>query len=179
MKRILTAAFALALVLAPLGAPAATAPAKKPAALPTPNVPKVPLHTEFNVEVNKLGQVVLVKSGKSSKDLSFNAKTYGNVLQMWIRRPDGSAVVGMYRVSYDYNPQTRVIHRNVAILSRGGKWANAKGAATDMMDIAKREYVQGLKRQQQQQNAAKNLPDIQGIVKRDVHQTKPSPSPHP
>ena len=179
MKRFVTGAFALALILAPAAAPAATAPAKKPAALPTPNVPRVPLHTEFNVEVNKLGQVVLVKSGKSSKDDSFNAKTYGNVLQMWIRRPDGSAVVGMYRVSYDYDPHTRIIRRNVAILSRGGKWANAKGAATDMMDIAKREYLQGLKKQRQQQSAAKNLPDIQGIVKRDVRKTKASPSPHP
>jgi hypothetical protein len=179
MKRTITSAFALALILAPALSFAAGTPAKKPAALPTPIMPKTPLHTEFKVEVNKMGQVVLVKSGKSSKDDSFNAKTYGNVLQTWIRRPDGSAVVGMYRVTYDYDPRTHVIRRGVSLVSRGGNWGDKEGAANNMMDIAKREYLQGIKHQQQNDNAAKNLPDIQGIVKRDVKKAKPSPSPKP
>lgn len=176
IKRLAQGALALTVLIAPAIGIAAEQP-KKPVTLPSPYQPKVPLHTEFNVEVNKMGQVVRVKSGKSCKDLSFNAKTYGNVLQMWIRRPDGTAVVGMYRVTFDYDPKTRIIDRNVSLISRGGKWANDQGAANNMIDIAKREYIQGLKKEQQDQSAAKNLPDINGIVKRDVTKSKPSPSP--
>ena len=43
------------------------------------------------MEVNKKGQVVRIKSGKGTKYGTFNAQTYGNALQMWIRKPDGSA----------------------------------------------------------------------------------------
>ncbi len=105
-----------------------------PRPFPTANLPKLKLHTEFNVEVNAKGQVVLVKSGKSCKDLNFNAKTYGNVLQMWIRRPDGSATVGMYRVTYDYNPHTQRVDRGIKLLSTGGNWGNQVGAANEMLD---------------------------------------------
>ncbi|MBV8246484.1 MAG: hypothetical protein JOZ38_11215 [Candidatus Eremiobacteraeota bacterium] len=91
------------------------------------------LHTEFVVEVNHLGQIVRVKSGKSCKNLAFNAQTYGNVLQMWIRKPDGTAVVGMYRVTYDYDPKTHDVHRGVALLKEGGDWGDELGAANEML----------------------------------------------
>ena len=176
IKRLAQGALALTILIAPAAGLAAQQP-KKPLVLPSPYVSKVPLHTDFNVEVNKLGQVVRVKSGKSCKDLSFNAKTYGNVLQMWIRKPDGTAIVGMYHVTYDFDPKTRIISRNVSLIKAGGNWGNEEGAANNMMDIAKREYLQGLKKQQADQSSAKNLPDIKGIVKRDVKNTRPSPSP--
>lgn len=176
IKRLAQGALALTLLIAPATGLAAGQP-KKPMVLPSPNVSKVPLHTDFNVEVNKLGQVVRVKSGKSCKDLSFNAKTYGNVLQMWIRKPDGSAIVGMYHVTYDYDPKTRVIQRHVSLIKPGGNWGNEEGAANNMLDIAKREYLQGLKKQPPDQSSAKNLPDIKGIVKRDVKKAQPTASP--
>ncbi|MGH8164582.1 MAG: hypothetical protein ACREP1_09640 [Rhodanobacteraceae bacterium] len=171
----------LAGLLAPAFARAATTPA--PRALPTPRMPKTALHTDFNVEVNKRGQVVLVKSGKSSSDLNFNAKTYGNVLQMWIRRPNGTAVVGMYHVWYDYNAKTHAITRNVALTKAGGNWGNQEGAANNMIDIAKR----GNARADAQAAAAakkkaaadaKNLPDINAIVKKAVVKPHATPTPH-
>ena len=98
-------------------------------------MPHVPLHTEFVVEVNHLGQIVRVKSGKECPNLTFNAQTYGNVLQMFVRRPDGTAVVGMYKVTYDYNPATHNVSRGVALISQGGDWANEEGAVNQMMSI--------------------------------------------
>ncbi len=127
-----------------------------PRAMPAPRLPKIPLHTEFVVEVNKLGQVVRVKSGKSCKDLTFNAMTYGNVLQMFIRTADGMhAIVGLYRVTYDYDPRTTRARRGVGIVSRGGKWGNEEGAANNMRDIAER----------QAKRRNKPLPDFKQIVK--------------
>jgi hypothetical protein len=157
-------ALLLALVFAATTA-AATAP-------PLPQPPKVPLHTEFVVEVNAKGQVVRVKSAKASSDALFNTQTNGNVLQMWIRHPDGSAEVGLYRVSYDYDPKTQKISRNIAIVSRGGNWGNEPGAATVMVDTAKREYEQA---QQQQQQMRDNLPPLESII---GGTPTPSPTPH-
>jgi hypothetical protein len=134
-----------------------------------PPIPKVPLHTEFVVEVNAKGQVVRVKTAKASPDAFFNTQTNGNVLQMWIRHPDGSAEVGLYRVNYDYDPKTQKISRHIAIVSRGGNWGNEPGAATVMMDTAKREYEES---QQQQQQTQKNLPPLETIIG-----TTPSPAP--
>lgn len=125
-------------------------------------VPTVPLHTEFVVEVNHLGQVVRVNSAKGCKNYFFNAQTYGNVLQMWIRHPNGKADVGLYRVSYDYNPHSRTVSRHVALIRRGGTWGNAQGAANQMVEQARRE------------NAAMNghnLPSLQHILG--------TPTPHP
>jgi hypothetical protein len=163
------------LAVAALPVTAATpAPKATPHVLPTPVMPKFPMHTEFVVEVNKKGQVVRVKSGKSAKEctkqteqlcLTFNAQTYGNVLQMWIRHPDGTAEVGLYRVSYDYNPKTHGVKRDVAIVSHGGDWGDKNGAATDMMNKADAEahaWAEKQKQQQDQQN--KNLPDLNKIV---------------
>ena len=151
-------ALALATLLVfPLGAPAfatTSQPQATPKPLPTPHFSKVPLHTEFVVEVNELGQVVRVKSGKSCKDLTFNAQTYGNVLQMWIRHPDGSAVVGLYRVSYDYSPFTHNVHRGVALMKAGGDWATKRGAANEMMDLSDKEARKA---------HGNNLPSLQDI----------------
>lgn len=153
-----SAALLLAAALAPsMGqAPALGAESPHPRPLPAPRLPRVPLHTEFIVQVNKLGQVVRVKSGKSCKDLTFNAMTYGNVLQMFIRTTDGMhAVVGLYRVTYDYDPHTMRARRGIAIVSRGGSWGNQEGAANSMKDIAER----------QAKKHSKPLPDFNQIVK--------------
>ena len=83
-------------------------------------LPTVPLHTEFVVEVNRLGQVVRVRSGKSSKNDAYNAQTYGNALQAFIRKPDGKVVLGTYRLTYDYSPKTGRVRRDVALVKAGG-----------------------------------------------------------
>jgi hypothetical protein len=145
-----------------LGAQTAT---PHPFALPTPHLPTERLHTEFVVQVNHLGQIVRVKSGKSCKNLTFNAQTYGNVLQMWIRKPDGHAIVGTYRVSYDYDPRTHNVHRGVAILSRGGNWGNSKGAVTDMLEIDARN---------RREHRSLPLPNMNQIFK-----STPTPKPKP
>ena len=150
MKSTLLRAAALAVVsllLVTGGAFAApTVQHIKPRPLPTPILPNYPLHTEFVVEVNHLGQIVRVKSGKECKYLPFNAMSYGNVLQMFIRRPDGGATVGVYRVSYDYDPKTKNVHRGIQLLSEGGTWANEEGAVIQMMRVNEknRERHRGL-----------------------------------
>jgi hypothetical protein len=138
---------------------------------PPPPIPKVPLHTEFVVEVNAKGQVVRVKTAKASSDPFFNTQTNGNVLQMWIRHPDGSAEVGLYRVTYDYDPHTQKVSRHQALVKAGGTWGNDPGAATVMIDTAKREYQDAQQKQQQMRN---NLPPLEGIIG-----ATPSPTPHP
>ena len=173
-RRITARAVALVSILCLTALPAlAATPAphatRKPVAVPAPVLPKVPLHTEFVVEVNAKGQVVRVKSGKSCKDLTFNAQTYGNVLQMWIRHPDGSAEVGLYKVTYDYNPKTHKVHRDVSLLRPGGTWGNAQGAADQMMAEADKQVREA---RQKQLDQAKSLPPLDVIV-------GPSPSPHP
>jgi len=142
---------------------AQTAP-RHPVVLPTPHLPTVPLHTEFVVQVNRLGQIVRVKSGKSCKNLTFNAQTYGNVLQMWIRKPDGNAIIGTYRVMYDYNPRTQRVHRGVALLSKGGNWGDMKGAVTDMLQIDARNRAEH-----------RSLPGLEQII-RPTATPKPKPA---
>ena len=106
-----------------------------PRPLPTPHLPTTALHTEFTVEVNHQGQIVRVKAGKECPNPTFNAQSYGNVLQMFIRHPDGSATVGMYKVSYDYDPHTKMVHRGVQLLSTGGDWGDEQGAANQMLEL--------------------------------------------
>jgi len=161
-------ASALALLLLLPGVPAfaatqpAHAAAKKPVPLPTPHLSKVKLHTEFVVEVNKLGQVVRVKSGKSCPNLTFNAQTYGNVLQTWIRHPDGTAEVGLYKVTYDYDPHGAKVTRHVSLLRAGGNWGSMRGAANQMVDEA----------HQEDQQKSLSLPGLNSIL-------KATPTPHP
>ena len=103
------------------------------------------MHTEFVVEVNAKGQVVRVKSAKAygDQDPFFNTQTNGNVLQMWIRHPDGSAEVGLYRVNYDYDPQdekNQPPYRN-SWCSRAAIGATRRAPPTVMMETAKREVT--------------------------------------
>ncbi len=150
----LTVTLAAALFIAPLLSLAAT-PGPQPSRIPALHEPTVSLHTEFVVEVNGRGQVVRVKSAKGCKNPTFNAQTYGNVLQMWIRHPNGTADVGLYRVTYDYNPHTQKVLRRVSIVRRGGNWGNAEGAANEMLDTARREAESA---------SGKNLPPLQNII---------------
>jgi hypothetical protein len=102
-------------------------------------VPKKALHTEILVKTNKLGQVTGAKAVKLSGDHTFNIQTYGNALQAFIRTEDGKAVPGVYKLTYDYDPKSQQISRNVALVKRGGVDPNAEGAALVMMSAAKKE----------------------------------------
>jgi hypothetical protein len=174
-RLVVTAAIVVA-----IAAPVLAAPTSKPSAAPRPapsvKLPNIPLHTEVVVEVNGKGQVVRVKSAKQSKIQSFNIQTIGNAEQMWIRHPDGSAEVGLYRVTYDYDPKTQKVSRHVVIISRGGSWANQPGAATIMINHAHQQAVEMQKanaeaeKKAQQRNAKlPSLNEIRGVT--------PSPSP--
>ena len=141
------------------------------------HLPNIPLHAEYTVEVNSRGQIVRVTGGKGDNKYPFwNAQTYGNVLQMWIRHPDGTATVGRYRVSFDYDPHSKLVHRGIKLLAMGGNWANETGAADAMVQEAKDEAQAAQKaqerQQQQEQQDAKNLPALQNIV-------GPTPTPQP
>uniref|UniRef100_E6PGY5 Uncharacterized protein n=1 Tax=mine drainage metagenome TaxID=410659 RepID=E6PGY5_9ZZZZ len=163
LRYLLAALLATAVLTLPTLAPIARAAAAHP--LMTPRPPSVPLHTEFVVEVNRLGQVVRIMQKHGCKDLNFNAHTLGNVLQMWIRRPDGTAVVGLYRVTFDYNPHTHGINRHVALVRAGGNWGNDPGAANQMIEDAKRL---------QQEHEHPNLPSLKKLLK-----PTPKPTHHP
>jgi hypothetical protein len=132
--------------------------------------PPVALHSEVIVEVNKKGQVVRVKSTKPSKLQSFNLQTYGNALQMWIRHPNGTAQVGLYRVTYDYNPKTQEITRRVSLVSAGGNWGNEEGAANVMMEMARKQAAAARQAQEQQNAKLPSLNQIRGT---------PTPRPTP
>ena len=47
-------------------------------------------------------------------------------------------MLGTYRLTYDYDPKTLRVRRDVALVRAGGVNPNAKGAAEDMMEIARR-----------------------------------------
>lgn len=103
-------------------------------ALPTPMTPSQAEHVVLVVETNKKGQVTRVRyngSHGSSND-GFNAMTYGNALQTFIRTEDGRAVPGTYRLIYDYNPDTQMVKRTVQLIKAGGVDPNAIGAVDDM-----------------------------------------------
>jgi hypothetical protein len=146
-----------------------------PLVLPTPNMPKIKIHSEFTVEVNAKGQVVKVKTAKSAPNIPmFNAWTYGNVLQMWIRHPDGTAQVGLYKVTYDYDPTTKKITRLPSLLTAGGTWGDEEGAANQMIDLARKEAAEHQKKQEEQN---KNLPSLQKLRGQGTPSPSPSPSP--
>ncbi|GAC1658140.1 MAG: hypothetical protein NVS4B13_00600 [Candidatus Elarobacter sp.] len=136
-------------VLAASSVASAASPAPKPAASapqrvdvqklqPRELAPTKPLHVEYTVEINRLGQVSRVRSVKASHDEGFDTHTYGNALQAFIRTPDGKVILGTYRLTYDYDPKTMRVHRDVALVQTGGVNPNAKGAADQMMAIARR-----------------------------------------
>ena len=172
-------ALALGAALACIGTGAASAatPTPNPANLPInltksqPKsvLPKTPLHTEYVVEVNKLGQVTKIRSVKPCKDVGFNARTYGNALQAFIRTDAGTAISGVYRMSYDYSPTHGGVKRNVALLQTGGVDPNAEGAAIDMERKAARRAELDAQKQK-----TVVLPDL-----KDISKSKPSPKPTP
>lgn len=173
-------AFASALLTLPLGALAASTQALPP--MPTPKLPARALHSSIIVEVNKRGQVVRIKGGELSHDSVFDTMTIGNALQMWIRRPDGSAVVGLFRVNYDYDPHTHNVARHVVFVSAGGDWGNDSGAATKMVNAANRETREAYEKLQaderrREAQSAKHLPDINAAVKRALASPTSSPQP--
>ena len=134
------------------------------------HLPRSPLHSEVVVEVNKKGQVVRIKSVKPSKLLSYNYQTYGNALQMWIRKchtagnsTTCTAEVGLYRVTYDYDPKTTNVTRHVAIISHGGSWANEPGAATVMMDMYRKQAEAAAAAERKQQEQVNKLPSLNEI----------------
>lgn len=182
MKHILVriAALSLALTAAPLAGAAAPTPTPAPRPLPTPNFPNKALHVQLQVEVNKKGQVVRVVHGDLSGNKSFDTMALGNAMQMWIRHPDGSAEVGLYRVTYDYDPHTRNVTRTPSIIKPGGNWGDKPGAANLIMKDALRQAELMQKRLKADQAArqkeeAKHLPDINAAIKRGMA----SPTPHP
>ncbi|MBV8580042.1 MAG: hypothetical protein JOZ86_05355 [Candidatus Eremiobacteraeota bacterium] len=182
-----------ALVLAAVLAAGAAASAATPAPKSSPRInveqlqpkqlfPKVPLHVEYTVEVNKLGQVARVRAVKASKNPTIDAITYGNALQSFIRTPDGHVVLGTYKLTYDYDPKTQRMHRDVQLVRAGGVNPNAKGAAVDMMEIARHNRN---RTPPPQPTAAvspgpapsvniKRLPDLPQVMKSQT----PSPSSH-
>jgi hypothetical protein len=134
-----------------------------------PPPPTKPLHASYVVETNKLGQVVRVRSVDASKDARFDAMTYGNALQAFIRKPDGSAVAGVYRLSYDYSPQTKKVRREVALMQAGGVDPDAKGAV--LVEMEKDAKWRAAQEARAKEAASKSkLPDFSQIV---------SPSPKP
>jgi hypothetical protein len=160
-------------------AAAATLLAATPAPVPQPTrlrvdltkiqpkslLPKVPLHTEYVVAVNKLGQVTHIISTKGSKDPTYNLQTAGNALQAFIRTPDGKAIPGSYRLSYDYNPKTARIHRDVALVAQGGVDPNEEGAANKMIDDVRKRA-----KPHPGETGPSKLPDLDKII-------KPTPAP--
>jgi hypothetical protein len=162
----LTARAALALlvvaIVAPLCAGAQAAQAPNPHA--TVVVPKVPLHTEIFVDVNKYGQVSRMVSFKPSKDVPFNTQTYGNAEQAFIRKPDGTALPGLYRLSYDYDPVTKRVKRGVMLVKAGGVDPNERGLVTTMETDMKEHAMR-------QQPPSSPLPDFYKLV-------GPTASPH-
>jgi len=148
--------------------PPGSVPAGSAHGLPAAHLPTVALHTEVVVEVNKKGQVVRVKSTKPSKMQGFNLETYGNALQMWIRKPDGTSEVGLYRVSYDFDPKTKKVTRRVALVSLGGTWGDEPGAANVMMEMAKKQAAEARKQAQEHHTQLPSLNEIRGA---------PTPSP--
>lgn len=173
MKVSHTVAFFVLLFALPAWSAAATPPpsANAQPAMPAIKLPAVPLHTEYLVEVNKKGQVVKSKPSKLSKLDTFNLMTYGNTLQMWIRKPDDSATVGTFRVTFDFDPKTKKVTRNIALVSEGGDWGDQEGAATSMYEEAERQLQAAIKKQQAQDASLPSLNQIRG--------TSPSPSASP
>lgn len=163
MKVRHTVAFFALLFALPAWSAAATPPAAggEPA-MPAIKLPTVPLHTEFLVEVNKKGQVVKSKQTKFCKVDTFNLMTFGNTLQMWIRKPDNTATVGTFRVTFDYDPKTKKVARNVALVSAGGTWGDQDGAATAMYEDAEKQLQAAIKKQQEQNESLPSLNEIRG-----------------
>jgi len=122
--------------------------------------PTTPQHAEYVVEANRKGQVVRIRSAKHASDPSFDARVQGNVLQVFIRKPDGTAVAGIYRLTYDYNPHTKTVTRHVALMQAGGVNPDAPGAVT----VLEQQDAQILKANAKANHPPSPLPDFSAIV---------------
>jgi hypothetical protein len=175
------AAVAIATCAPAFAATPSPAPTRHPLAIPTPHLPPEKLHADYVVEVNKKGQVVAIVSGHGTKYATFNSQTYGNAAQMWIRKADGSAVVGTFRVTYDYDPKTRMVSRHIALVSLGGNWGDKEGAANAMIDTAKKEAAAYAAWKAQQDKSGASLPSLNQITGKKtpapVATLKPEPLP--
>ncbi len=134
-------------------------------------LPKKAEHAEYVVDINKLGQVTRIESKRPSDNPTFNAQTYGNALQTFIRTPDGHVVLGAYKLTYDFDPKTARVRRDVSLVHQGGVDADAKGAADELMAKAHTRAISPTIAP----NAGagidpRSLPDLNGI-------TAPSPAP--
>jgi hypothetical protein len=159
---------ALTLLLAAATAAPHSSPQVRATFVPA-TAPKAPAHTEYLVEVNKKGQVVKIVSGKFSKDYYFNEHTFGNVNQMWIRHPDMTAEVGLYRVTFDFDPKRpKELPRRVELVKPGGDWGDKEGLANVIVKDANAQTAAWEKYLQEQN---KNLPSYEQIV------GSPTPSP--
>ncbi|MFY9780739.1 MAG: hypothetical protein WAJ85_09545 [Candidatus Baltobacteraceae bacterium] len=121
-------------------------------------------HAEYVVEVNKKGQVTRVRAGKPSSDAAFNAITYGNALQVFIRTPDGRAVSGTYRLGYDYDPKTHNVRRTVALIHAGGVDPDAVGAVSAMAEINRRRALRAAQQEHAGTTPVNTLPDLNTIT---------------
>lgn len=178
MNACLCAILALFALFSPAGAWAA--PKSPP--VPKPSMPNRSLHGSLQVEVNSHGQVVKVLHGSLTGDPQFDTMMIGNALQMWIRRPDGSAETGLYLVKYAYDAKTHNVKRTPSLIRAGGNWANAPGAATNMIRDARRQEqavekrlkAEAAKRRAEQE---RHLPSIRKALKRAMATPAPSHSP--
>jgi hypothetical protein len=126
------AAFIAALAAAGVAAAAAPTPP------PLVHYPKKAAHTAFVIEVNKTGQVTKVRSRTNSGDHVYDSMVLGNVVQTFVRKPDGTAVAGVYRMRYDYNPKTKSVRRTVELIHAGGVNPDAVGLVDRMAEVNRR-----------------------------------------
>jgi hypothetical protein len=173
----LTAAVLPLTVAAQTPAPHPAAHAKAPARVdvtkiqPKALLPKHAEHAEYVVDVNKLGQVTRITSQHGSDNPVFNSQTYGNALQTFIRTPDGHVVLGSYKLTYDYDPKTTRVRRDVTLVRQGGVNPDAKGAAADMMDhLHNRPNATDIAPGSTAGIDPRNLPELRGVM---------APSPEP
>lgn len=147
---------------------AAAAIAATPSQASMPRAPAVPLRATYTVETNKLGQVVRVRGANASRDAHFNAITRSNALQAFIRRPNGTAVAGVYTLTYDYSPKTKMVRRDVRLVHAGGVDPNAPGAVTVQLEKGRKPQSQDQANIEQLERAsasdAKSMPDFEKIV---------------
>jgi len=162
-----------------LGTPCSAAPPPEPTPNPgdiakfRSNYPKTPQHSDFLVEVNDRGQVSKVRSGTHSKDPRFDAVTYGNVIQTFVRRSDGRAISGLFRVSYDYDPKSEMVRRSVALVHAGGVNAKAPGLVTVFAEASEHNARAG-QTAAQKQNAIDE--QLRNQLK-NMHTSPPSAAP--
>jgi hypothetical protein len=133
-------------------------------------LPKRKEHQEYDVEINRFGQVARVRKERGNGDPTFNAQTYGNALQTFIRTPDGHVVLGTYRLTYDFDPKTARVRRDVTLLSQGGVNPDAQGAVSDLLSKIHTHTPLPIAPDAGSSIDPRNLPDLGGI---------PTPVPKP